>query len=66
MYGAAVARYHERVSGPLLDRIDIHLEMPPVRYAELTDQTRPLIIARTSSPDCGITTLLYACLSFQT
>jgi magnesium chelatase family protein len=32
-------RYRARVSGPLLDRIDIHVEVPPVRYAELTDDT---------------------------
>ncbi len=29
-------RYWGRVSGPLLDRIDIHVEVLPVRYAELT------------------------------
>jgi magnesium chelatase family protein len=28
-------RYNARVSGPLLDRIDIHVEVPPVQYAEL-------------------------------
>jgi magnesium chelatase family protein len=31
-----IQRYNARVSGPLLDRIDIHVEVPPVRYAELT------------------------------
>jgi magnesium chelatase family protein len=30
-----IQRYNARVSGPLLDRIDIHVEVPPVRYAEL-------------------------------
>ncbi|MBU3666331.1 MAG: ATP-binding protein [Chthoniobacterales bacterium] len=31
-----VDRYRQRVSGPLLDRIDIHVEAPPVEYDELT------------------------------
>jgi magnesium chelatase family protein len=31
-----VERYLARVSGPLLDRIDIHLEMPAVPYRDLT------------------------------
>ena len=33
---AAVAKYLNRVSGPLLDRIDIHIEVPPVEYDALT------------------------------
>ena len=32
----AVERYLSRVSGPLLDRIDIHLHVPAVPYAELS------------------------------
>jgi magnesium chelatase family protein len=36
----AVQRYMARVSGPLLDRIDLHVEVPAVAYKELTD-TRP-------------------------
>jgi magnesium chelatase family protein len=31
----AVQRYRARVSGPLLDRIDIHLEVPAIPYREL-------------------------------
>lgn len=31
----AVARYLGRVSGPLLDRLDIHIEVAPVEYEEL-------------------------------
>ncbi|NNM81016.1 MAG: ATP-binding protein, partial [Burkholderiales bacterium] len=31
-----VARYRAKISGPFLDRIDIRVEMPPVRYDELS------------------------------
>jgi magnesium chelatase family protein len=31
-----IQRYRNRVSGPLLDRIDIHIDVPAVRYEELT------------------------------
>ncbi len=33
-----IQKYRARVSGPLLDRIDIHIEVPPVRYKELADR----------------------------
>ncbi len=32
-----VERYLGRLSGPLLDRIDIHIEVPPVPFRELSD-----------------------------
>lgn len=34
----AVNRYLSRVSGPLLDRLDIHVEVPPVEFDALTSQ----------------------------
>jgi hypothetical protein len=33
--GAIIQRYLGRVSGPLLDRIDLHIEVPAVPYKEL-------------------------------
>jgi magnesium chelatase family protein len=33
-----VHRYRQRVSGPLLDRIDIHVEVPAVPYKDLSDE----------------------------
>src|SRR5207302_7813828 len=35
-----VQRYLARVSGPLLDRIDIHLDVPAVKYQALAEQGR--------------------------
>mgnify|MGYP000178793147 FL=1 len=32
----AVSRYLSRVSGPLLDRLDIHVEVPPVEFDKLS------------------------------
>ena len=32
-----VTRYQKRVSGPLLDRVDIHIEVPRVDFEKLTD-----------------------------
>ena len=31
-----IQRYRSRISGPLLDRIDIHIEVPAMRYEELS------------------------------
>ncbi len=46
----AIARYQKRISGPLLDRIDIHIEVPRVDYEKLADkrqvETSAIIRAR--------------------
>ena len=35
-----VARYLSRVSGPLLDRLDIHVEVPPVEFDKLASEEK--------------------------
>jgi len=35
-----IQRYRKRISGPLLDRIDIHMEVPRVAYDKLANATR--------------------------
>ncbi len=35
----AIRRYLSRVSGPLLDRLDLHVEVPPVPYEHLASHT---------------------------
>nr|HID13402.1 ATP-binding protein [Anaerolineae bacterium] len=35
---STISRYQKRISGPLLDRIDIHVEVPRVDYDKLTDE----------------------------
>ena len=34
-----VQKYRAKISGPLLDRIDMHIEVPPVKYQQLTGDT---------------------------
>ncbi len=35
-----VSRYLSRVSGPLLDRLDLHIEVPPVEFDEIDSEER--------------------------
>ncbi|WFP96991.1 YifB family Mg chelatase-like AAA ATPase [Acinetobacter sp. ANC 7201] len=37
----AIKRYQNRISGPLLDRIDLHIDVPPLQASELQD-TKPV------------------------
>jgi magnesium chelatase family protein len=45
---AVVKRYLNKISGPLLDRIDLHVEVTPVSYEELssTDIAQRVIFVR--------------------
>jgi magnesium chelatase family protein len=35
---SAITNYQKRISGPLLDRIDIHIQVPRVEYEKLSDE----------------------------
>lgn len=35
----SIQKYMAKISGPLLDRIDIHIEVPAVKYKELANET---------------------------
>ena len=37
---AAIRRYHRRISGPILDRIDMHIDVPAVEYDQLTSKEK--------------------------
>jgi magnesium chelatase family protein len=36
-----IQRYVGRISGPLMDRIDIHVDVPPVRFKEMSERGTP-------------------------
>src|SRR3954471_3732715 len=36
-----IQRYVGRISGPLMDRIDIHIDVPAVRFKDLSDRSGP-------------------------
>jgi magnesium chelatase family protein len=42
----AVKKYLNKISGPLLDRIDLHVEVTPVSYDELSNFERPQVTSQ--------------------
>ena len=35
-----IKRYRDRISGPMLDRVDIHIEVPALKYQEMAGEGR--------------------------
>jgi predicted ATPase with chaperone activity len=59
---ALVTKYQKRISGPLLDRIDIHIEVPYVDYEKLSGDDAAQVVGagvsshakrQTDAHDCG-------------
>ena len=38
---SAISKYLRKISGPLLDRMDLHIEVPPVDFENLSSDIRP-------------------------
>jgi magnesium chelatase family protein len=55
---ATIERYNKRLSGPLLDRIDIHLDVPRVPYEKLSDD-------RTGEPSAAVRARVEAARAVQ-
>ncbi|MBI5513916.1 MAG: YifB family Mg chelatase-like AAA ATPase [Deltaproteobacteria bacterium] len=53
-----VRRYRGRVSGPLLDRLDLYVALPPVRVAELADDPH-------GEPSAAVRARVEACRAVQ-
>ena len=53
-----VSKYQKRISGPLLDRIDIHVEVPAVKYEKLSD-------TRLGEPSAAVRTRVEAARQVQ-
>ena len=53
-----VQRYLNKISGPLLDRIDLHVEVTPVAFSELSSQS-------TSEPSTDVRTRVIAAREIQ-
>ncbi len=58
--GATIQRYLGRISGPLLDRIDLHIEVPAVPYQELRGRDNGVSSAEIRARVCAARDLQHA------
>ena len=61
-----ISKYQRRISGPILDRIDLHVEVPAVEVVKLAEKTQKLETEKTQSESRRVRELVMKAREIQT